>query len=80
MSGVLDEAMRTGKMSQEESTVAEACMCRSRGHCAVMGTASTMACMVESLGFPCRVMQPYPLRIRGEKCWRSFRVPHRGNG
>src|SRR3546814_1776108 len=25
-------------------------MCRSRGHCAVMGTASTMACMVEALG------------------------------
>ncbi|HET9054250.1 MAG TPA: dihydroxy-acid dehydratase, partial [Cyclobacteriaceae bacterium] len=37
-------------MSQQELTVAEACMCRSRGHCAVMGTASTMACMVESLG------------------------------
>ncbi len=45
-----DEAIRTGKMLQEELTVAEACMCRSRGHCAVMGTASTMACMVESLG------------------------------
>jgi dihydroxy-acid dehydratase len=28
----------------------EAGMCRSNGHCAVMGTASTMACMVESLG------------------------------
>lgn len=44
------ESVRTGKMSQEELTVAEACMSRSRGHCAVMGTASTMACMVESLG------------------------------
>lgn len=44
------EAVRSGTMSQEELTVAEACMCRSRGHCAVMGTASTMACMVESLG------------------------------
>ncbi|MCO5236740.1 MAG: dihydroxy-acid dehydratase [Chitinophagaceae bacterium] len=44
------EAVRAGSMSQEEMTVAEACMCRSRGHCAVMGTASTMACMVESLG------------------------------
>ncbi|PWT99219.1 MAG: dihydroxy-acid dehydratase, partial [Bacteroidetes bacterium] len=42
--------VRAGSMSQEELTVAEACMCRSRGHCAVMGTASTMACMVESLG------------------------------
>jgi dihydroxy-acid dehydratase len=45
-----NDAVRTGQMSQEELTVAEACMCRSRGHCAVMGTASTMACMVESLG------------------------------
>lgn len=44
------DAVKMGEMSQEELTVAEACMCRSRGHCAVMGTASTMACMVESLG------------------------------
>jgi L-arabonate dehydrase len=44
------EAMRSGDMTQEQLTVAEECMCRSRGHCAVMGTASTMACMVESLG------------------------------
>ncbi|MEY4931539.1 MAG: hypothetical protein RI909_2263 [Bacteroidota bacterium] len=45
-----NDAVRSGEMSQEELTVAEECMCRSRGHCAVMGTASTMACMVESLG------------------------------
>ena len=45
-----NDAVRSGEMLQEELTVAEACMCRSRGHCAVMGTASTMACMVESLG------------------------------
>jgi len=45
-----NDAVRSGEMSQEELTVAEACMCRSKGHCAVMGTASTMACMVESLG------------------------------
>src|SRR6195952_125966 len=44
------EAYRAGKMSDEEFFTAEACMARSRGHCAVMGTASTMACMVESLG------------------------------
>lgn len=44
------EAYRQGEISQEELTTAEACMCRSQGHCAVMGTASTMACMVESLG------------------------------
>jgi dihydroxy-acid dehydratase len=44
------EASRTGKMTLEELAVAEAGMCRSRGHCAVMGTASTMASMVEALG------------------------------
>lgn len=44
------EAVRSGHMTEEEMEVTEACMARSRGHCAVMGTASTMACMVESLG------------------------------
>jgi dihydroxy-acid dehydratase len=44
------EAYRAGKLTDEEFYAAEACMTRSRGHCAVMGTASTMACMVESLG------------------------------
>jgi L-arabonate dehydrase len=44
------EDYRTGKMSDEELSLAESGMCRSDGHCAVMGTASTMACMVESLG------------------------------
>ncbi|MEO8471498.1 MAG: IlvD/Edd family dehydratase [Chryseolinea sp.] len=45
-----NDAVRAGEMSQEDLTVSEACMARSRGHCAVMGTASTMATMVESLG------------------------------
>ncbi len=44
------EDHKTGKMSQKEFVEAEACMARSQGHCAVMGTASTMAAMVESLG------------------------------
>ncbi len=46
----MDEAYKLGNISQEEMEAAEGAMCRSRGHCAVMGTASTMACMVESLG------------------------------
>jgi dihydroxy-acid dehydratase len=37
-------------MTQEECEFAESCMSRSIGHCMTMGTASTMACMVESLG------------------------------
>ncbi|HMJ70657.1 MAG TPA: IlvD/Edd family dehydratase [Cyclobacteriaceae bacterium] len=45
-----NDAIRTGEMTLDEMRDAEACMGRSRGHCAVMGTASTMACMVESLG------------------------------
>ncbi|MCY7351078.1 MAG: dihydroxy-acid dehydratase [Cytophagaceae bacterium] len=44
------EEFKTGALSQEEFIFAEACMARSAGHCAVMGTASTMASMVESLG------------------------------
>lgn len=44
------ENVRSGIMTEEELNLAEAGMCRSRGHCAVMGTASSMACMVEALG------------------------------
>src|SRR3954464_12181382 len=42
--------VRAGKILEEELLTIEAAMCRSQGHCAVMGTASSMACMVESLG------------------------------
>lgn len=42
--------VRSGIMSEEELNLAESGMCRSNGHCAVMGTASSMACMVEALG------------------------------
>lgn len=45
-----NDALRSGQMTQEGLSFAEAGMCRSRGHCAVMGTASSMACMVEALG------------------------------
>ena len=44
------EANRKGELEDQEFTYIESGMCRSDGHCAVMGTASTMACMVESLG------------------------------
>lgn len=42
--------LTTGKMSYEDYAYAESCMSRSHGHCMTMGTASTMACMVEALG------------------------------
>ncbi len=41
---------KTGRMTDEDYLFAESCMSRSAGHCMTMGTASTMACMVESLG------------------------------
>jgi L-arabonate dehydrase len=46
----MSEDVRAGKMAQEEFTAAESCMHRSKGHCMTMGTASTMASMVEALG------------------------------
>ncbi|WKN31186.1 dihydroxy-acid dehydratase [Porifericola rhodea] len=42
--------VRAGRITQEEYYFAESCMSRSRGHCMTMGTASTMASMVEALG------------------------------
>jgi len=46
----MSEAVRAGTLSQQAFTEAESCMNRSRGHCMTMGTASTMASMVEALG------------------------------
>jgi dihydroxy-acid dehydratase len=46
----MSEDVRAGKMAQDEFIAAESCMHRSKGHCMTMGTASTMASMVEALG------------------------------
>ena len=46
----LADEVTKGSLLQADFRSVEACMCRSQGHCSVMGTASTMACMVESLG------------------------------
>src|SRR5207237_5790124 len=46
----MSEDLRAGKLTLEEFHEAESCMHRSHGHCMTMGTASTMASMVESLG------------------------------
>lgn len=45
-----DRQNQAGELTDEEFRMIEGAICRSRGHCAVMGTASTMACMVEALG------------------------------
>jgi dihydroxy-acid dehydratase len=46
----MSDDVRTGKMSLADFMDAESCMARSAGHCMTMGTASTMASMVEALG------------------------------
>ncbi|MDQ3248923.1 MAG: dihydroxy-acid dehydratase [Chloroflexota bacterium] len=45
-----NDDLRAGLMSPAEYGEAEACMSRSDGNCMTMGTAATMACMVEALG------------------------------
>jgi dihydroxy-acid dehydratase len=44
------ERVSSGEMKLAEFFEAESCMHRSKGHCMTMGTASTMANMVEALG------------------------------
>jgi L-arabonate dehydrase len=44
------EEVKAGHMSLQQFMEAESCMSRSAGHCMTMGTASTMASMVEALG------------------------------
>ncbi len=44
------EMLKTGAMTEGDMVEAESCMSRSAGHCMTMGTASTMASMVEALG------------------------------
>ncbi len=44
------EALKLGTMTMADLPEAEACNSRSAGHCNTMGTASTMASMVEALG------------------------------
>ncbi|GLY78969.1 IlvD/Edd family dehydratase [Actinoallomurus iriomotensis] len=46
----MSEEVRAGRVTECEFRAAEGAMARSAGHCNTMGTASTMACMVETLG------------------------------
>ena len=46
----MSEQVRAGTLKLQDFFEAESCMHRSHGHCMTMGTASTMACMVEALG------------------------------
>ena len=46
----LFDLYRTGRLGEEEWSEIEGCLARSSGHCTVMGTASTMASLVEAMG------------------------------
>jgi dihydroxy-acid dehydratase len=46
----LSAAVRAGEISRAEFLAAESGMSRSKGFCNTMGTASTMACLVEAMG------------------------------
>jgi L-arabonate dehydrase len=44
------EELRAGRISEQDFAELENSISRSHGHCMVMGTASTMACLTEALG------------------------------
>jgi len=46
----MSEQVRAGTLRLKDFLEAESCMSRSHGHCMTMGTASTMASMIEALG------------------------------
>ncbi len=46
----LAEGMKKGTVSREDLIETESCMSRSAGHCMTMGTASSLACMLETMG------------------------------
>jgi dihydroxy-acid dehydratase len=46
----LGDQLKTGEISEADARGAEACMARSAGTCMTMGTASTMASLVEAMG------------------------------
>lgn len=46
----LFDQLRTGRITEEEWCEIESCLARTVGHCTVIGTASTMACLMEAIG------------------------------
>jgi L-arabonate dehydrase len=56
----MSEQVRAGTLRLQDFFEAESCMHRSHGHCMTMGTASTMASMVEALGIGLPGNAAYP--------------------
>jgi dihydroxy-acid dehydratase len=66
-----EQEYAAGRMTQEDLHAAETGMARSCGHCMTMGTASTMACLAETLG----------MQLPGSAAWpaadtRRIRTAH----
>jgi L-arabonate dehydrase len=57
---MIKEKQKLGSFSNEDMLEAEICAARSSGHCNTMGTASTMATMVEALGLTLPGMSAIP--------------------
>jgi L-arabonate dehydrase len=65
------EAVKAGEMTAEEFVEAEASMSRSPGSCNTMGTASTMASMVEALGMTLSGNAAIPPWTAAAASWRT---------
>jgi dihydroxy-acid dehydratase len=63
-----EQELAAGRMTAEDTVAAESGMARSCGHCMTMGTASTMACLAETLGMqlPGSAAWPAPDARRGQ--------------
>ncbi len=58
-----------GNLCDSDWTDIENCIARSAGTCMTMGTASTMACIAETLGFTCPVPVPFPRSSPNTRAW-----------
>jgi hypothetical protein len=77
----MSEQVRAGTLKLADFLEAESCMHRSHGHCMTMGTASTMASMVEALGIGLPGNAAYPaVDGRRNVLARNCRPAHRGDG
>ena len=66
------EAVRAGKMSLDDFMAAESGMSRTAGTCMTMGSASTMACMMEAMG----IALPYNATDPGGRCAAPAAIAH----
>jgi dihydroxy-acid dehydratase len=69
---LIKEKRTTENYTDEDIQEVEVCSARSQGHCMTMGTASTMACMVEALGLTLPGMAAIPAVDSRKKVWAQL--------